>query len=98
MIWYLLEGSADWVTRSLAICRAVAGSHAALKTSVCGARTGGVGNKSISEGRPGAGCIGAGEMAMTPATTMCEATRAATAPPIECPARIVRSGMMALRM
>ena len=47
------------------------------------------------EGHRSIGRIGAGENAITPATGMREATRNATAPPSECPARIVRSGRVA---
>ncbi len=41
---------------------------------------------------PAIGRMGAGEIATTPATVTWEATRNATAPPSECPTRIVFSG------
>src|SRR6266702_2632860 len=83
IVSYRLVELTDSVTSSLAISRIEAGSQEALSTSACAARTGGSGNKSSSGETPGAGCMGAGEIAITHATGRCAATRVAMAPPIE---------------
>ena len=78
--------------KSAALFFSQAGSSAPTSSKLFRATGGGlVYNKSSGE-TPCATAIGAGEMATTPATLSFAATRRAIAPPIECPARIVRSG------
>ena len=64
----------------------------ALITSECGGSAPNPWKGIISGETPGMERMGAGEMAMTPATGTTEATRRAIAPPSEWPARIVFSG------
>ena len=78
-------------TRSEALPRMDSSSSEPTITNACGGKGGGSLKRSFSAETPWAERIGAGEMAIRPATGTRDATRSAMAPPIECPARIVRS-------
>ena len=73
------------------------GSNDPLITSVCAGIGGGFVKISIDFSMPYVVTIGAGEIAITPATGTRAATFIAIAPPIECPARIVRFASTAPR-
>lgn len=83
--------------RSCAVSRMDPSSHAPLMAKVFADVDGGLSNGSMKLGMPRAAVIGAGEMAIVAATGIRAATNTAIAPPIECPATIVRAGSIAPR-